>query len=99
MPRAVQVDREKSPTSAASGKLVAPAATICQPVAVKTSIPDFQRLASTDPSAHEKDPPSKLAEDHNSLRPRFEVACNCGQNRTNKPAMPSASPALPRPEM
>ena len=98
-PRAVQATCEKSPTTKANNRFPAPAAVTCHPVALNTSMPDCQRFDSTDPSAHEKDPPSSDTEAQNSRRPSAEVECNSGQNKTTNPNIPKASPALPRQEM
>src|ERR1700735_274481 len=98
-PRAVHARREKSPTANANRKFAAPAAVTCHPVELNTSMPDCQRLESTDPRAQENDPPISAREDKNSRRPSDEVECNSGQNKTNSPTIPSARPAFPRPEM
>ena len=62
-------------------------------------MPDCQRFDSTDPNAHENDPPSNESEAQNSRRPSAEVECSSGQNNTPNPTIPSASPAFPRDEM
>src|SRR5580704_12487890 len=98
-PRAVHATREKSPTASANAKFATPAAVTCHAVLLNTSTPDCQRFASTDPSAQENDPPSKLSEAENSRRPRAEVECNSGQNSTKSPTIPRPSPALPRHEI
>src|SRR5882724_3155156 len=98
MPRVVQTTRQRSPAKSAKIKLPTPAATTCQPVELKTSMPDCQRLESTEPSAHVKDPKIRLREDQNSRWP-MEPDCSCGQTSTTRPSIPSARPALPRPEM
>src|SRR5580698_8918837 len=53
-PRTVHATREKSPTANANRKFAAPAAVTCHPVELNTSMPDCQRLESTDPRAQEK---------------------------------------------
>src|ERR1700727_3581599 len=99
IPRGVHATREKSPTHSANKKLPTPAAVTCQPVALKTSMPDCQRFDNTDPNAHENDPPSNAVQENNSRRPIAEFACSSGQNSTSSPANPSAKPALPRHEI
>jgi len=50
---------------------------------------------------HFEDNPQSTSEieAQNSRRPSTELECNSGQNNTNNPAIPSASPAFPRHEM
>src|SRR5580700_5919867 len=98
-PRGVHTTREKSPAASANKKFPAPAAVTCHPVALKTSIPDCHRFDSTDPSAHENDPPISASDAQNSRRPKTDSECNSGKNNTNNPTIPKANPALPRHEM
>src|ERR1022692_1507147 len=96
--RVVHRTRERSPANNAKTKFPAPAAVTCQPVALNTSMPDCQRLESTEPSAQLNDPAMRLIEAQNSRCPMVPD-CNWGHTRTNNPRMPSTRPALPRPEM
>src|SRR5258708_30399161 len=68
-PRVVHTTCEKSPRSVANIRFPSPAAVTCHAVALNTSIPDCQRLESTEPRAQLNDPPIKLNEAQNSLRP------------------------------
>src|ERR1700690_2209007 len=96
-PRGVQTTFEKSPAPTANSKFPKPAAIICQAVAENGSTSaDFQRLASTEPSAQLNDPPSRLIEAHNCTRPNDVVVVRSGHNNTTSPATPRLSPAFPR---
>ena len=59
----------------------------CHAVELNTSMPDCQRLESTDPSAQLNEPKIRLIDAHSSRWPMVP-ACNCGQTSTNRPTIP-----------
>ena len=92
---AFQVARWGSPRAAAAPRLIAPAQSICQPLATSGSTATFQRRESTDPNAQQNDEPSRARQAASSAHPSVGPVAIFGQKSTATPSPPSATPAAP----